>query len=285
MQGLKEQYMMRICGKGSTLVTPGEYLLHDGSAVDLGVCGMKLHEQLDQLCRITAKQVTDQLGVKSADRLLDDVNEIGKKVERDESNLMVCYSDYVIPGFISSSIMDNFHYFNSFNKEDHSDERFYNNHSAHTDSGLMTAVVVTDIPGLEVYDQSTNQWIALEQLLHEYLPTMGKKHRQFATIFWGDSVQYLENTPLKPTLHRVGKNHKERFSVVFKQRTSPLKTACRYQEDYDLALRQSKAIEEDAKRRGVNTAGWWHSADMIPIFVGFFAVAAAIGFFLLKRAK
>lgn len=39
--------------------------------------------------------------------------------------------------------MDNFHYYNTFDKKDQSDERFHNNHSAHTDSGLLTVVVTT----------------------------------------------------------------------------------------------------------------------------------------------
>ncbi len=39
--------------------------------------------------------------------------------------------------------MDNFHYHNTFKKEVNGDERFYNNHAAHTDSGLMTVVITT----------------------------------------------------------------------------------------------------------------------------------------------
>jgi hypothetical protein len=54
--------------------------------------------------------------------------------------------------------MDNFHYFNSFNdpqpdsKVGHrKEEQFHNNHASHSDSGLMTAVVVTDEPGEKLH--------------------------------------------------------------------------------------------------------------------------------------
>jgi isopenicillin N synthase-like dioxygenase len=96
--------------------------------------------------------------------------------------------------------MDNFHYWNNFNKEKKTaleinnpkaakvEDRFHNNHSSHSDSGLMTVVVTTDEPGLEVQDQSTGKWIALEMLLHQYVKNLEGPypHRKYATIFWGD---------------------------------------------------------------------------------------------------
>lgn len=206
------------------------------------------------------------------------------------SRICICPKSHCLSSFdeehISSSIMDNFHYYNSFKKEVQADEKFYNNHgklftstplvycsiswgwytffrnvvcgivmfplpqwslsslqAAHTDSGLLTVVVVTDVPGLEIFDQQIKKWIALEDLLHQYLPTIKKHHRQYlifvfvvddswwqnryATIFWADSVTYLKTTQLQSCMHRVGKSGKERYSVVFKQRTAPLRTACR----------------------------------------------------------
>jgi len=212
----------------------------------MGKTGMKLYEQLDQICRRTAHEAVKKLGIpaKKVDYLLDPVHHIGKPVERDPDHPDVCYSTYVPDGFVSSSIMDNFHYYNAFEKpvvKEEGGERFYNNHSAHTDSGLLTVVVTTDEPGLEVYDQQLKQWIALEHHLHQHVKTSRKSHRQYATIFWADSVSYLKAPGLQPCLHRVGKSTKERHSVVFKQRTSTLTTPCRYQEDYILADIQKKA--------------------------------------------
>merc|ERR1712154_59997 len=79
-------------------------------------------------------------------------------------------------------------------------------------------------------------------------------HRKYATFFWSDSVEYLNNAPLndgnqkeielKPLFHRVADCKNERYSVVFKQRTAPLRTHCRYQEDYILASIQQKVDTE-----------------------------------------
>ncbi len=35
------------------------------------------------------------------------------------------------------------------------------------------------MPGLEVFDQELNQWIAIEQLIHEYAPKVNKYHSQY----------------------------------------------------------------------------------------------------------
>merc|ERR1712157_718592 len=49
---------------------------------------------------------------------------------------------------------------------------------------------------------------------------------------------------LKPLFHGVADCKNERYSVVFKQRTAPLRTHCRYQEDYILASIQQKVDTE-----------------------------------------
>ena len=94
---------------------------------------------------------------------------------------------------------------------------------------------------------------------------------RYATIFWADSVSYLKAPGLQPCMHRVGKSTKERYSVVFKQRTSTLTTPCRYplallslllsflhlslilrryQEDYILADIQKKAVQHKDSQSG-----------------------------------
>lgn len=110
-----------------------------------------------------------------------------------------------------------------------------------------------------------------ETLLHRFLydlsPSDRQKmlHRGYAIIFWSDSIEYLladkclssdasMQKKLVACLHRVQKCDAGRFSVVFKQRTTPLKTACRYdsflgrlslsyQEDFPLAKRQLGSLE------------------------------------------
>lgn len=91
--------------------------------------------------------------------------------------------------------------------------------------------------GLEVFDSKLQVWFSIEKSIHEFAQQHSRSHRDFAILFWGDSVQYLNSPQLAASLHRVEKlQHgiSERFSVVFKQRTNPLHTAPRYQEDYVL---------------------------------------------------
>jgi len=245
MSGLKEQFMMRLCGENMALPTPGQYKQKDGKTKDLGIVGMKLYEQLDLTCRGLAHEVVSKLSLpkENVDKVLDPINVKGGEPTRDPEDANKCYSKFVPPNYISSSIMDNFHYFNSFSEEEDAHERFHNNHAAHTDSGLLTTVVVTDKPGLEVFDQDLDGWIAIEKYVHAYAKAKGVSHRRYCSLFWGDSVVYLKDKTMKPCLHRVGKCEDERFSIVFKQRTSPLATAPRYQEDYELALVQMKAMD------------------------------------------
>lgn len=262
MDGLKEQFMMRCCGVGTNLESPGST---DGN-LDLGVLGMQLYEKLDQTCRQHTAKVVERLGLLLPQhvKILDPVYMTDKKVVRSSTDPSVCVSEYVLPHFISSSIMDNFHYYNSFHKEqkeraeetisETKNKRFYNNHASHTDSGLMTLVVVTDVPGLEVFDKKEQVWIALEDLLHEYIYTQQKSqdphaHRRYATIFWADSCIYLNEkqdkgtSHIQATFHRVEKSEKERYSVVFKQRTTPTTTPPRYQEDYEILNKQLDALK------------------------------------------
>jgi len=148
-------------------------------------------------------------------------------------------------GYPSSAILDCFHY---YGKETGTD-RFHNNHAAHTDSGTLTLVVCSDEPGLEVYDEKEKCWVSVEKLVHQLAGIKKTKHTEFGCLFWGDSVESLEksiNLKLgKPCLHRVAAcGGNPRLSVVFKQRSAPLKTFCRYQEDYVLAFVQLEVLKE-----------------------------------------
>merc|ERR1719233_215452 len=114
-----------------------------------GRFGMRIYQILDLQSRALAKNTMAMMGkcTKSVDDILDPMHDIDSNVEDYivESGDSV-FSRFMPDGYISSSIMDNFHYFPPSQAKH---ERFYNNHSSHTDSGLMTAVIVTDEPGLE----------------------------------------------------------------------------------------------------------------------------------------
>lgn len=246
---LKTQFMMRLQGHGGSLLMPQE----------LQGAGPPLFQDMDALCRDLEGKVLAAKGMdkRVLSHILDPTPKSPVEAICVSDGNVVC-SSYLPDGFVSSSIMDNFHYCGEAaspleeNKDQEHAERFVNNHSSHTDSGLMTAVVTTDVPGLEVLDQSCNEWIAIEQHMHEFAKAQGVDHRSFAVFFWGDSVVHLGVEGATPSLHRVQRTDKERFSVVFKQRTSPLTTPPRYQEDYDLIGIQNRALapmKEAAARR------------------------------------
>jgi len=236
--------MIRSAGRGTKLLFPGVY----NDTPHFGSSSLRLYRALDQTCRQALHGVCDKLKISrnNADRIVDEVNQIKPSVEvKSTSSGDVCTTSYMHEGYISSSLLDVFCYGNSFSVEDGSSDKFHNNHSSHTDSGILTLVPVADVPGLEVEDQTLQAWLPLEKMVHE---SMGD-HRRYGTIFWGDSYIYLTKTQLKPCLHRVAKSDKVRYSIVFKMRTKPLATAPRYQEDYDLALLQLRSLHSVQGRK------------------------------------
>ena len=284
--------MMRCIGKSDE--PSDSYVFPDCGEGTFGKYGMQIYQSLDLRCRALAKQVMAALGKSEicVDDILDPIHTINDSIDE---NIAIAQngkhiSSLFMPfGYVSSSIMDNFHYF-APSHEKH--EKFYNNHSAHTDSGLMTVVIITDEPGLEILDQKMEKWVRIEQLMQEYLKESGECdsdvlcHRRYATFFWSDSVEYLNNAPcvlegsaaieLKPLFHRVADCEHERYSVVFKQRTAPLRTHCRYQEDYVLASIQRK-VDTQSKNaytlweKKQNKHDFWL---YVRIFVALFAFAA-----------
>eukprot|EP00117_Sycon_ciliatum_P017059 scpid78356/ scgid16223/ len=173
----------------------------------------------------------------------------------------VVVTDYHVPHYISSSLLDVFHYYpraktHCQQPEHNAPKRHLNNHLSHTDSGIITAVLSSAEPGLEVYDQLLDKWICLEQLIYDKhgdseatgdddgrAPGRGVFARYVMT-FLGDSCIYLSAKGVQPCLHRVScsRPDRRRFSYVFKMRTRAEATAPRYQEDYVLADIQHKAL-------------------------------------------
>lgn len=90
----------------STLIAPQSsvFIYYSRGRVDMGVVGMKLYEQLDQLCRKMAHSACQRLGLptKNVDNILDPVWKEGKPVVRDVNNWSSCTSAYVPPGYVSA---------------------------------------------------------------------------------------------------------------------------------------------------------------------------------------
>jgi len=243
---LKEQYMIRAGGHGTTLPLPGRYPIPGKVgqwSAHFGESSLKLYQYLDQTCRQSLYKVADVLALphQNVDKLLDPVSkDVNISIQEKEKGIYICSTSYMHPGYVSSSMLDVFRYGNTFSTEDKSDQKFKNNHSSHSDSGILTIVPVADVPGLEVHDQLLDSWIALEKIIHVGVDN----YKNFGTIFWGDSFEYLTKTHVKACMHRVEKSDKTRYSIVFKQRTKPTATAPRYQEDYDIAVMQQRSLNK-----------------------------------------
>jgi len=258
------------------------------------------------------------------DKVLDPVMKRGDIPTR-EGNTTA--TPYIPKGYISSSILDNFHYYNKFDKADKYDnkknedspvpkgelDRFHNNHAAHTDSGLLTVVITTDTPGLEVVDQELGKWVAIERLIHKYVQNSNieKAWRRYAIVFWSDSIAYLirdatgkkqvqlESLSRVPEscLHRVQKCDGERYSVVFKQRTTPLTTPPRYQEDFPLAKKQLEAVDATEGLESWRIPNWKYNTpnpdssgftDAIGLgkkVLAFLSISLVAGYFIYRRTK
>jgi len=273
MEGLKEQYMIRAMGKGISLPLPATYNYEGKQTDHFGQYALALYEHLDQLCRDVLYKVADAEDIdhSKVDKIIDPVS-YNKRSETGSANISnpdACYTDYVYPGYISTSLLDVFHYHNYFDDRDQSEERFINNHSSHSDSGILTVVPCADEPGLDVFDQKFNKWIGIEKVVHK----AATDHRLWATIFWGDSYEYLTKSA-KPLLHRVNKCEGERYSIVFKMRTKPTVTAPRYQEDYVIADHQFRAL--DVVQQQVATQQLLTTA-IFAIFTGAYFLAKKLG--------
>jgi len=207
---------------------------------DLGKLGMELHERMDQFSRkiLTSSLKKSGIPTTKIDVLLDPINEIGIPAQRDPFNPSICYSSYVPEGYLSSSVLATTH-----------ESSVSNSEPARTHGGILTVAIISDVPGLEVFDQELGQWIAIEQLVHDlYAPRVNKYHHQFAIVFWGRSVSYLKGAPgFQPCVFRERKREKERererYSVQFKQRATPLTTPCQGRNDQIILDVQMNAIK------------------------------------------
>jgi len=71
--------------------------------------------------------------------------------------------------------------------------------SAHRDTGILTFVVVSEVPGLQVWDRSKDTWMDVERLLW---PQRAKQHLLVAMM--GEKIEMFTGSKvLKATDHRV----------------------------------------------------------------------------------
>ena len=254
VQNTKEQFMIRYINSASTetlktLKTPNNGFINISDSEekeekkakcdDFGVLGLLLFEKLDILSRNIMKDVLHLYNKQESilNEILDPINIINGNISRNKDH---CFGEYTLNGYISSSVLDCYHYFGD------SDSNKYG-HDVHTDSGLLTLIPMTfNNPSLQIFDQKEEEWINIEQLLLEYC-NKNDKSKEYGVVLLGESVEpyinkhinNLENM-LKPSFYRIDNGAEERFSVVYKQRTAPLRSHARYQEDFFLAKLHSE---------------------------------------------
>jgi isopenicillin N synthase-like dioxygenase len=103
------------------------------------------------------------------------------------------------------SVVDIFRYFNVMREG-----RSEGNMGSHYDPGLFTLKPVSKVPGLDVLDRETGEWVDVEAVA-----TPG----QDLLLFCGETLEMLTEGEFKATSHRVHTEGQERFSMVYEMRS------------------------------------------------------------------
>jgi hypothetical protein len=77
----------------------------------------------------------------------------------------------------------------------------------HTDFGLLTLVSISSVPALEIWDQTEQQWIPIEQLINAHLQNANnleeKQQPVMLLVFGGETLQQASLGYYKALRHRV----------------------------------------------------------------------------------
>jgi len=232
---LKEYYQVRAGGKGSNLPFPA-------GKPDFGVQAVKCYYLFDKLGRSCLNAITQelQLDKQRMNLLLDPPSPSRHQIVRDSENV---WTDFLPEGYVSSSNVDVFIYPNL----DKHNNLWSSNHPAHVDSGILSLIPCSDLPGLEFQDQKLNAWIAVEELIHKNIkPT--ESHNQYVVVMVGECLNIESNKRIGAGMHRVRRIPEvngPRYSIVYKMRSRPAVTGPRYQQDYAIIEIQSKALNKE----------------------------------------
>eukprot|EP00026_Physarum_polycephalum_P014858 Phypoly_transcript_15420.p1 GENE.Phypoly_transcript_15420~~Phypoly_transcript_15420.p1 ORF type:complete len:280 (+),score=60.65 Phypoly_transcript_15420:40-879(+) len=87
---------------------------------------------------------------------------------------------------------------------------------AHTDTGILTLILCSQVPGLQVWDKKTNTWLEVEKHLITHNKTKNPK-KHLALCIMGEKIgTFTSSRALTPTLHRVMvENGIERSSLLY----------------------------------------------------------------------
>ncbi len=93
-----------------------------------------------------------------------------------------------------ASLLRLIHYFPRDGKQEKQEEVFED----HTDFGLLTIVPVSRVPGLQLWKQDAQEWMAVEEIYRQD-ETEGMK----LVVFCGETLQHATNGYFKAARHRV----------------------------------------------------------------------------------
>eukprot|EP01128_Nolandella_sp_AFSM9_P011949 TRINITY_DN8833_c0_g1_i1.p1 TRINITY_DN8833_c0_g1~~TRINITY_DN8833_c0_g1_i1.p1 ORF type:complete len:336 (-),score=71.18 TRINITY_DN8833_c0_g1_i1:90-1097(-) len=232
---LKEYYQVRVGGQGT------KFEFASGKP-DFGVIATKCYKHFDDLGRSILETLIKEndLDGNYIHKMLDPPSpHSDHEVKRGGKNNADVYTNMLPPGYPSSSNIDLFRYFNldAFN------DKWNSNHPAHVDSGLISIIPVSTIPGLEFEDQKLGGWIAIEKFVQDNDPA---NFESYAIVMIGEALALATKNVLRAGMHRVRRIPEAtgpRYSTVFKMRSRPAITGPRYQQDYEVLTMQEEALK------------------------------------------
>eukprot|EP00300_Choanocystis_sp_HF-7_P039585 c5902_g1_i1.p1 GENE.c5902_g1_i1~~c5902_g1_i1.p1 ORF type:complete len:348 (+),score=69.44 c5902_g1_i1:45-1046(+) len=120
-------------------------------------------------------------------------------------------------GGADPSVLDVFHYPNNNHSNISSNNTTGSefNMGPHTDPGLMTAKIVSNVLGLQLFDECSSEWLDVDGA--ERLCPAGGAH---LVIFAGDALEAASFDHVPSVMHRVAIAPRGRTSIVFELRTA-----------------------------------------------------------------
>lgn len=104
----------------------------------------------------------------------------------------------------------------------HNRKQSATNCSQHIDRGFLIVVCLTDVPGLEVFDRTSQTWLCPEVSIHNqslYKEKLEHPTSKYVCIMTGDALSRCSDGCLSPCLHRVRDNLKRaRLSISYEIR-------------------------------------------------------------------
>ena len=168
------------------------------------VCVKDLFDLYSRLGREVLIKVCDQLGLNN--KCLLDLTDLQGLNNRSS------FIPNISPDELSSSLLRICRY--HFSASSDSEIVF----GSHTDTSILTLGIISDSPGLEIYDNSDNQWVTVEKDYRETHASSSSSYTKVpVVVFVGEYLSILTGHAVKAAVHRVSNRLKlpRRISCPF----------------------------------------------------------------------